>query len=71
MKRKWLEDLNGWKNLKWVRLKGVPVRRSMQGYLLDIKEEALERMIARTIIEQRIPISGAELQLYAGRRQGY
>jgi len=62
MKRKWLEDLDGWKSLDYVRLKGVPVRRSTQGYLLDIKEEALERMIARAIIENGIPFFGAEVQ---------
>lgn len=62
MKRKWLEDIDGWKNLKYLRLKGVPVRRSTQGFLLDIKEEALERIIARVVVEQRIPISGTEVK---------
>jgi|GEM_PF-994267 len=61
MKRKWVEDLDGWNGFKYLKLKGVPLRRSRDGGIVDLKEGVLEKKIAAALIEKRVPLQGAEL----------
>lgn len=63
LKRHWIEDLNGWEGFTYLRLKGVPMKRSKDGGVIDFDRGKLERLIARSILERRVPIRGKELKL--------
>ena len=63
LKRHWIEDLNGWEGFTYLRLKGVPMKRSRDGGVIDFDRAKLERLVARSILERRVPIRGKELKL--------
>lgn len=63
LKRYWIEDLNGWEGLDYLSLKGVPMKRSKNTGVIDFDEGKLKKLIAKSLLEKRVPIRGQELQL--------
>lgn len=63
LKRQWIEDLNGWDGLVYLRLKGVPMKRLKNTGAIDFDPGKLERLIAKSILQSRVPIRGKELKL--------
>ncbi len=63
LKRHWIEDINGWEGFSYLRLKGVPMKRSKNGGTIDFDESRLAKLIAKRILESRVPIRGKELRL--------
>lgn len=63
LKRHWIEDLSGWEGLTYLRLKGVPMKRSKNTGVIDFDQGKLEKLIAKSILKNRIPIRGKELKL--------
>lgn len=63
LKRHWIEDINGWEGFGYLKLKGVPMKRSKNGGIIDFDEGRLAKLIAKQILEYRVPIRGKELKL--------
>lgn len=63
MQRKWFEDLNSWGGFTYLRLKGVPMKRSTSGGVIAIDEAKLETLVAKAILQSPVPIRGKELAL--------
>ncbi len=64
MQRKWVEDLNSWGGFSYLRLKGVPMKKSKDGGLIGVDEAKLERLVAISILQNPVPIYGKELALF-------
>ena len=64
MQRKWIEDLDSWNGFSYLRLKGVPMRKSINGGVIGIDEAKLERFVAVEILKNPVPIFGKELSLF-------
>ena len=62
MKKYWTENLDGWDGLDYVKLLGVPMRKSRLGPVVDLRPLALERTVASALIRSRIPLSGHEVR---------
>lgn len=63
LKRHWVEDLDGWEGFAYLRLLGVPMKRSKEDGAVDFDPTKLERLVAKRILESRVPIRGKELKL--------
>lgn len=63
LKRQWIEDIDGWDGFGYLRLKGVPMKRSKNGGVIDFDEGRLAKLITKKILESRVPIRGKELKL--------
>lgn len=63
LKRNWIEDLDSWNGFTYIRLKGVPMKRSKDGGIIDFNSEKLARLTSERILESRTPIRGKELKL--------
>ena len=63
LKRHWIEDINGWEGFTYLKLKGVPMKRSKNGGAIDFDEGRLAKLVAKRILESRVPIRGKELKL--------
>lgn len=63
LKRHWIEDLAGWEGFSYLRLKGVPMKRSKETGVIDFDSEKLARLVAQAILNHRVPIKGRELKL--------
>lgn len=63
LKRNWIEDLTGWEGFYYLRLKGVPMKRSKDIGVIDFDSEKLARLVALEILKCQIPIKGRELKL--------
>ncbi len=50
--------------LEYVYLKGVPVRETSHGEVLDVELVLIERQIAREVVRQGVPIRGAEVRFF-------
>ena len=63
LKRHWIEDLSGWEGFSYLKLKGVPMKKSKNGGAIDFDEIRLAKLVAKKILESRVPIRGKELKL--------
>lgn len=63
MRRHWVDDLNSWEEFSYLRLKGVPMKRSKEGGAIDMDRAKLEKIIARGIVQSAVPLCGKELRL--------
>ncbi len=63
LRRNWIEDLNSWQGFSYLRLKGVPMKRSKEGGVIDFDLHKLEKLIAVEILRGHVPIRGKELKL--------
>lgn len=63
MKRRWREDCEGLLGLRGVQFKRIPMRRSKQGPVVDLKPLVLERLAARAVLTSQGPIRGAEVRV--------
>lgn len=61
MKKK---TIKGFANLDYLTLTNVPVRQSAKGEIIDISLSELERVASIAIIENKLPIRGAEIKLF-------
>lgn len=59
----WVEDLISWDGFSYLRLKGVPMKRSKSGGVIDFEQRRLEKLVAAAILKNQVPIRGKELQL--------
>ena len=62
-RRRWIEDLNTWEGFSYLRLKGVPMKRSKNGGLIDFDTSKLEKLVAQGILQNQVPLRGKELRL--------
>lgn len=63
LKRQWVEDIRGWQDFGYLQLKGVPMKRSKDTGVIDFDQHKLEKLIAKGILENRVPLRGKELKL--------
>ena len=63
MAKVWSEDVQGWRGLKYVKLTAVPMKSSRRGALIDMREEVIDRLVSRELIQSRNPLRGREVAL--------
>ncbi|MBF0314910.1 MAG: hypothetical protein HQK50_11710 [Oligoflexia bacterium] len=56
-------DLKKFAGLEYLTIKDVPIRSSKHGDVIDVNYGKLERMAAKFILQQKIPIRGKEIKL--------
>jgi transcriptional regulator with XRE-family HTH domain len=55
------KDIRGFRGLEYVVFKGVPIRESKLGDVIDLNPELMEKMVAEAVIQVRVPIRGLEV----------
>ena len=60
--KSWKKDLRGIGGLDYVVFKGVPMRESKFGDVVDFNLELMEKMAAEAIIAAQVPIRGLEVR---------
>ena len=63
MKRRWKADCDGLLGLRGVRFTGVPMRRSKDGPVVDLRPLVLERLAARAFLQSQSAIRGSEVKV--------
>ncbi len=53
--------MDNWDGLEYVKLRGVPMRKSGRGQEVDLRPLVLERTIACAIVQSRNPLRGREV----------
>jgi DNA-binding transcriptional regulator YiaG len=61
MKRR-KETLKGFGGLDYLTITGVPIRETAHGEVIDIPYERLERLVAKAIVKNAVPIRGLEVK---------
>ena len=60
--KRWTEDIIGIGDLDYFIFKGVPMRNSQWGPVVELSEKIMEELASRAIIEHRLPIRGKEIR---------
>ena len=60
--KKWKENLDGLVSLEYIHFTNVPMKDSKQGPVIDLEPHVLERLAAKAIVENRIPLRGREIK---------
>lgn len=58
------KTIKGFANLEYLTLTDVPVKKTSHGEVFDVSLSELERISAIAILENRLPIRGAEVKLF-------
>jgi DNA-binding transcriptional regulator YiaG len=60
--KKWKENLDGLVALEYIHFLNVPMKDSKHGPIVDLSPEVLDRLAAKAVIVERVPLRGQEVQ---------
>jgi DNA-binding transcriptional regulator YiaG len=61
MKKEKLETIKNYRGFEYISLQ-VPVKDSFHGSFIDVKPELIETLVAKAMIEHKVPLRGKEVK---------
>ena len=60
--KKWKEDFNDLTSLPYIHFLNVPMYESKHGPVIDVNIGVMEKLAAKAVVKQRIPLRGLEVK---------
>ena len=60
--KKWKENISGLVSLDYIHFVNVPMKQSKHGPVIDLAPDTIDKLAAKAVITNRIPIRGKEVQ---------